>query len=235
MRSWLGWSLVLLLAVAPRLAAAPCDGKKGSAATHGDHDEQGKSEADRAVSQVLDAEDGREALVEAILADRQLLTDVANSLTDLPEWRAYIREALAPAETTASGGAEHGESADARQAERPRPRSMRVSGKTQRALRYVMADWTAREQLVVAMMADQPLLRALVRSAAQHPEAREVLDQSLSAARVTPAALPGGRPDVMTESPRQRAPEIYSCPMHPEVRSDRPGKCPKCGMKLRRR
>jgi Cu+-exporting ATPase len=26
--------------------------------------------------------------------------------------------------------------------------------------------------------------------------------------------------------------EIYTCPMHPDVKSDKPGKCPKCGMKL---
>lgn len=26
---------------------------------------------------------------------------------------------------------------------------------------------------------------------------------------------------------------LYSCPMHPEVVSDKPGKCPKCGMELR--
>lgn len=25
---------------------------------------------------------------------------------------------------------------------------------------------------------------------------------------------------------------VYSCPMHPEVVSDKPGKCPKCGMNL---
>ena len=26
--------------------------------------------------------------------------------------------------------------------------------------------------------------------------------------------------------------ELYTCPMHPEVKSDKPGKCPKCGMEL---
>ncbi|MCY7409377.1 MAG: hypothetical protein LH473_03830 [Chitinophagales bacterium] len=26
--------------------------------------------------------------------------------------------------------------------------------------------------------------------------------------------------------------ETYTCPMHPEVNSDKPGKCPKCGMEL---
>lgn len=29
-------------------------------------------------------------------------------------------------------------------------------------------------------------------------------------------------------------PDEYTCPMHPEVRSDRPGSCPKCGMALER-
>ena len=26
--------------------------------------------------------------------------------------------------------------------------------------------------------------------------------------------------------------DAYACPMHPEVKSDKPGKCPKCGMNL---
>ncbi|TAK62682.1 MAG: hypothetical protein EPO24_04780 [Bacteroidetes bacterium] len=26
--------------------------------------------------------------------------------------------------------------------------------------------------------------------------------------------------------------DTYTCPMHPEVKSDKPGKCPKCGMNL---
>jgi hypothetical protein len=26
--------------------------------------------------------------------------------------------------------------------------------------------------------------------------------------------------------------KVYTCPMHPDVASDKPGKCPKCGMTL---
>ena len=38
-------------------------------------------------------------------------------------------------------------------------------------------------------------------------------------------------------SPSERAggeaqPVIYTCPMHPEIQSTKPGNCPKCGMKL---
>jgi hypothetical protein len=30
----------------------------------------------------------------------------------------------------------------------------------------------------------------------------------------------------------QTAGKVYTCPMHPEVKSDKPGQCPKCGMAL---
>jgi len=29
--------------------------------------------------------------------------------------------------------------------------------------------------------------------------------------------------------------EVYNCPMHPKVKSDKPGKCPECGMKLEKK
>jgi hypothetical protein len=31
---------------------------------------------------------------------------------------------------------------------------------------------------------------------------------------------------------RQKAPEVYTCPMHPEVVATKEGACPKCNMKL---
>jgi len=38
--------------------------------------------------------------------------------------------------------------------------------------------------------------------------------------------------DKATASEPQASTGAYTCPMHPEVRSDRPGSCPKCGMAL---
>ena len=39
-----------------------------------------------------------------------------------------------------------------------------------------------------------------------------------------------GAPAVATQPGEEKS--TYSCPMHPEVKSDKPGNCPICGMKL---
>ena len=43
------------------------------------------------------------------------------------------------------------------------------------------------------------------------------------------SAPPGQAP--VREEPGKHH-HVYTCPMHPEVRSDKPGQCPKCGMTL---
>jgi len=38
-----------------------------------------------------------------------------------------------------------------------------------------------------------------------------------------------------TEAGPPTSPAVYTCPMHPDVVSDKPGECPKCGMSLMRK
>ncbi len=43
----------------------------------------------------------------------------------------------------------------------------------------------------------------------------------------------GAKPAAKAETAGAAAQAVqYTCPMHPEVISDKPGKCPKCGMTL---
>ena len=42
----------------------------------------------------------------------------------------------------------------------------------------------------------------------------------------------GGGAQAAVEPAAQAAGTIYTCPMHPEIRQDHPGSCPKCGMSL---
>jgi hypothetical protein len=39
--------------------------------------------------------------------------------------------------------------------------------------------------------------------------------------------------DAASDKAGEQVARIYTCPMHPEIRSDKPGNCPKCGMPLR--
>jgi hypothetical protein len=47
-----------------------------------------------------------------------------------------------------------------------------------------------------------------------------------------PAAQPVPSAAAATPAADSAAATVYTCPMHPEIVSDKPGRCPKCGMKL---
>lgn len=42
----------------------------------------------------------------------------------------------------------------------------------------------------------------------------------------------GGMKHAEASQEQQKGADAYTCPMHPEVKSEKPGACPKCGMKL---
>ena len=99
-----------------------------------------------------------------------------------------------------------------------------------------------------------PALAALVAACATEPPPRPVqLDPSNPSAAESPpltagslaqppqptnAVPPAPAPAEKTDTPPDAGgagdqhPTLYTCPMHPEVISDKPGKCPKCGMTL---
>lgn len=60
----------------------------------------------------------------------------------------------------------------------------------------------------------------------QDPE--RFTNQSAEPTNVMPVGIQPRRTPVN----RERQSPVYTCPMHPEVRSDKPGSCPKCGMAL---
>jgi hypothetical protein len=51
----------------------------------------------------------------------------------------------------------------------------------------------------------------------------------------TPSTIHGDHDDAGTAGERGGEQVVYTCPMHPQVRSDEPGSCPICGMELERR
>lgn len=71
---------------------------------------------------------------------------------------------------------------------------------------------------------------------ASPPERAPALGSTPAAAQTTtPPAVPAADPHAGHKTQDSTAKSLYVCPMHPEVTSATPGKCPKCGMNLKRR
>jgi FtsP/CotA-like multicopper oxidase with cupredoxin domain len=90
---------------------------------------------------------------------------------------------------------------------------------------YRLATVTVREGQATAREFEQ------LRRAPELEAERQQLDRWLAAPPDKVLALVAQMDDP-TAMPEGAGPVTYACPMHPEVVSDQPGRCPKCGMKL---
>lgn len=147
------------------------------------------------------------------------------------KWLLFLALALPPrlaaAQCMGGGGAgehQHGEKSTAKGEKKARQQIDRL-----------LAEERSRALLLETILADGDFMRLLVARIAETPEWRALAAERLSArplvgspTRADSAAANG--PARPTESEAA----LYSCPMHPEVTSRDPGKCPKCGMALER-
>ncbi len=58
------------------------------------------------------------------------------------------------------------------------------------------------------------------------------MNHAMPTTELTPGPRGGATPPGATGSVLKAPAAVYTCTMHPDVTSDKPGKCPKCGMKL---
>lgn len=115
-----------------------------------------------------------------------------------------------------------------------------------RIIQALLSEKESRQALMEAILSDPSFLREVLGRVLELPEWRALAAERLGfvPANADPAqaqspalqpptqtTAPDGRNATTTPAPRKT---IYRCPMHPEVTSDQPGKCWKCGMTLER-
>jgi FtsP/CotA-like multicopper oxidase with cupredoxin domain len=91
---------------------------------------------------------------------------------------------------------------------------------------YRLAAITVTGEPAAAGLAEQ---FEVLRTAPELAAERQALDAWLAAEPDKTLALIAEMDDITAPG---QGPVVYACPMHPEVTSDQPGRCPKCGMKL---
>ncbi len=124
-------------------------------------------------------------------------------------------------------GHEHGDRASTKE-----DRSTKGDRKTKESIAKLLDQERSRSILLEAVLADPEFMRALFGRVARVPEWRAVATEQLDAGSPAPASIDTKLQE--PENPSHEDTAVYTCPMHPEVVSQAPGKCPKCGMTLER-
>jgi FtsP/CotA-like multicopper oxidase with cupredoxin domain len=93
---------------------------------------------------------------------------------------------------------------------------------------YILADVTVTEDQATPSLTDAfTVLRTDPELSAERQRLAPLLDAPPDKTLAFVAEMDMGEPDAGADGAL-----VYTCPMHPEVASDEPGRCPSCGMKL---
>lgn len=125
----------------------------------------------------------------------------------------------------------------------------KVDDTLQRAtiIEAMLAEKQSRQALMEAVLKDPLFIGEMTARLLEQPEWRALVAGGLGLDPATPPASaapaqanpqPSAPPNSLNPTKAPVAPNVqktlYRCPMHPEVTSDQPGRCPKCGMALSR-
>ena len=108
-----------------------------------------------------------------------------------------------------------------------------VDQKAKKNAKKLLDDPRGQDALLEAILENAEFTRILVATLLLEPEWRALMSEGLS---TNPKDTVGASKvdDGPMVSPERAAKATYRCPMHADVISDQPGKCPKCGMELER-
>lgn len=210
--------------------------------------ERGSIGAER-VEQLLKRKDGRAALVAAAMGNSGFMADYMDAIAQDRNLRSHaarlVREAPDGGSSHKSQGQGlvyscpmHPEVTSDRPGKCPkcgmaldrgaaRASSRGVDPKLARAAERAVREERHRNDVIDVLLADQAFTKAWIMAAGVDQRWRE------EALQIWTGKSVGSRPEEQDRSVRNAA--HYTCPMHPEVDSDQPGSCPKCGMDLVRR